>query len=149
MKINKNYEITDNDIRYKDKDVVATIKITAGDFKDTVFNFGEINFAEEENPDGTYSIGFNYDIIDEEHKALQGNSDFEALLGEILNDLLRTSLEEAEKRYKNEHRKKDYEIGILWNDKDLKIKWPIKKPILSNKDSKNISFKEYCKNFIF
>ncbi len=32
--------------------------------------------------------------------------------------------------------------------KILKIKWPIKKPILSDKDSKNISFKEYCKNFI-
>ena len=46
------------------------------------------------------------------------------------------------------YRQKDYEIGILWNDKDLKIKWPIEKPILSDKDSKNISFKEYCKNFI-
>ena len=46
------------------------------------------------------------------------------------------------------YRQKDYEIGILWNDEDLKIKWPIKKPILSDKDSKNISFKEYCKNFI-
>ena len=41
------------------------------------------------------------------------------------------------------YRQKDYEIGILWNDKELKIKWPIKKPILSDKDSKNISFKEY------
>jgi len=46
------------------------------------------------------------------------------------------------------YRQKDSEIGILWNDKDLKIKWPIKEPILSDKDSKNISFKEYCKNFI-
>ena len=46
------------------------------------------------------------------------------------------------------YRQKDYEIGILWNDKDLKINWPIKKPILSDKDFKNISFKEYCKNFI-
>jgi dTDP-4-dehydrorhamnose 3,5-epimerase len=46
------------------------------------------------------------------------------------------------------YRQKDYEIGILWNDKDLKVKWPIKKPILSDKDSINISFKEYCKNFI-
>ena len=46
------------------------------------------------------------------------------------------------------YRQKNYEIGILWNDKDLKIKWPIKKPILSDKDSKNISFKEYCKNLI-
>jgi dTDP-4-dehydrorhamnose 3,5-epimerase len=46
------------------------------------------------------------------------------------------------------YRKKNNEIGILWNDKDLRIKWPIKKPILSDKDSKNISFEEYCKNFI-
>ena len=102
MKINETYEITQSDIRYKDKDVVATIKITAGDFKDAVFHFGEISFAEEENPDGTYSIGFNYDIISEEHKALQGNNAFESQLGEILNDLLRHALDEAEKRYKNE-----------------------------------------------
>ena len=47
------------------------------------------------------------------------------------------------------YRQKDYEIGILWNDKDLKIKWPIKKPLLSNKDFKNISFLEYCKKFIY
>ena len=102
MKIEETYVITESDIRYKDKDVVATIRITAGDFKDTVFHFGEITFAEEENPDGTYSIGFNYDIISEEHKALQGSKNFEAHLGEILNDLLRHSLDEAEKRYKNE-----------------------------------------------
>ena len=104
MKINETYEITQSDIRYKDKDVVATIRITAGDFKDAVFHFGEISFAEEENPDGTYSIGFNYDIISEEHKALQGTENFEAYLGEILNDLLRHSLEEAERKYK-------YELG--------------------------------------
>ena len=46
------------------------------------------------------------------------------------------------------YRSKRHEIGINWSDKALKIKWPIKKPILSIKDSKNISFKEYCKNFI-
>ena len=112
MKIEETYEIAESDIRYKDKDVVATIKITAGDFKDTVFHFGEINFAEDENPDGTYSIGFNYDIISEEHKALQGNNAFESQLGEILNDLLRHALDEAEKRYKNELGTKDTQTPI-------------------------------------
>ena len=112
MKIEDTYVITESDIRYKDKDVVATIKITQGDFKDTVFHFGEINFADEENPDGTYSIGFNYDIISEEHKALQGNNAFEAHLGEILNDLLRHALDEAEKRYKNELGTKDTQTSI-------------------------------------
>ena len=40
------------------------------------------------------------------------------------------------------YRNKQSEIGILWNDKDLKIKWPTKKPIVSNKDKENFSFKK-------
>lgn len=112
MKINEDYEITERDIKYKNKDVVASIKIKAGEFKDVEFHFGEINFAEEENADETYSIGFNYDIMSEEHKMLQGNEAFEIHLGEILNDLLRISLDEAEKRYKNELGTKDTQTSF-------------------------------------
>ena len=39
------------------------------------------------------------------------------------------------------------ETGIIWNDKDLKIKWPSKKIVISDKDKKNISFKD-LKNLI-
>ena len=46
------------------------------------------------------------------------------------------------------YREEIYETGISWNDKDLNINWPTKNPIISNKDSKNFSFKEYCKIFI-
>ena len=41
------------------------------------------------------------------------------------------------------YRSKKSEIGILWNDKTLKIKWPIKKPIISSKDKNNITFEKY------
>ena len=41
------------------------------------------------------------------------------------------------------YRHKDSETGILWNDKTLKIKWPNKKPIVSDKDQKNITFEEF------
>ena len=41
------------------------------------------------------------------------------------------------------YRSKRHEIGIHWNDKNIKIKWPIGKPILSAKDKSNISFKKY------
>ena len=37
------------------------------------------------------------------------------------------------------------ERGIVWNDKDLKIKWPNKKPIVSDKDKKLPGLKEYLK----
>ena len=41
------------------------------------------------------------------------------------------------------YRSKKNEIGILWNDKTLKIKWPIKKLIISSKDKNNITFEKY------
>ena len=44
-----------------------------------------------------------------------------------------------------QYRDKKLEKGILWDDKDLNIKWPIKKPIISNNDKSNITFKEYIK----
>ena len=38
------------------------------------------------------------------------------------------------------YRNKKSEITIKWNDKDLKIKWPTKRPILSKKDKQGIPF---------
>ena len=43
------------------------------------------------------------------------------------------------------YRNKKSETGIKWNDKNLKINWNIKKPILSNKDAKNKSLNEVIK----
>jgi len=40
------------------------------------------------------------------------------------------------------------EVCIKYNDEDLKIKWPTKKPIISKKDRKNISFQNYKKKFL-
>ena len=45
------------------------------------------------------------------------------------------------------YRDKNSERGIFWNDPKLKIKWPIKKPILSIKDRKNLNFKKFIKNW--
>ena len=39
-----------------------------------------------------------------------------------------------------------YERSIKWNDKDLNIKWGIKKPIISKRDARASSFKEFTKN---
>ncbi len=37
------------------------------------------------------------------------------------------------------------ETGILWKDKDLGIKWPVKKLVISKKDKINMSFKDFKK----
>ena len=44
------------------------------------------------------------------------------------------------------YRDKLSEIGIKYNDKILDIKWPIKNPIISIKDKKNISYSEFIKS---
>ena len=41
------------------------------------------------------------------------------------------------------YRSEKDEVGILWNDKSLKIKWPTTKPILSKKDKNNIPFEKF------
>ena len=40
------------------------------------------------------------------------------------------------------------EIGIMWNDPELKIHWPKKKFIISDKDKKNLSFSDYTNKFM-
>ena len=47
----------------------------------------------------------------------------------------------------NNYRSQKSEIGLLWNDKRLKINWPKKKFIISKKDKSNITFSQYLKKF--
>ncbi len=41
------------------------------------------------------------------------------------------------------------EFRITWNDPDLKIRWPVEKPLLSGKDKEGMSFAEYMVNPAF
>ena len=38
------------------------------------------------------------------------------------------------------------EVGIIWNDPDLAIPWPIQPSILSARDRASLSFADYCAN---
>ena len=40
-----------------------------------------------------------------------------------------------------------FENGILYNDKELKIKWPKKKLIISKKDKNNLKFIDFCRKY--
>ena len=40
-------------------------------------------------------------------------------------------------------RSKKNEVGILWNDKTLQVKWPVTKPILSRQDKNNVTFEQF------
>ena len=47
--------------------------------------------------------------------------------------------------YNTNYRSLKNEIGIIWNDSSLKIKWPVKNPIISKKDKNNLTFKQFLK----
>jgi len=56
--------------------------------------------------------------------------------------------EVAEFEYKcSEFYSRNDERGIIWNDPDLGIDWPVKDPIVSDKDSKNLLFRQIGQDF--
>tara|TARA_B100000900_G_scaffold380872_1_gene366891 strand:+ start:543 stop:1067 length:525 start_codon:yes stop_codon:yes gene_type:complete len=46
------------------------------------------------------------------------------------------------------YRDAKHETGIRFDDKNFKIKWPIKKPIISKKDRNNLSYDQFKKKFL-
>ena len=36
-----------------------------------------------------------------------------------------------------------HEVGLLWNDPDVNIEWPVRHPVLSEKDQRNMTLKEF------
>ncbi|MFQ5941178.1 MAG: dTDP-4-dehydrorhamnose 3,5-epimerase [Nitrososphaerales archaeon] len=43
----------------------------------------------------------------------------------------------------------EYDRGIIWNDPELGISWPVERPLISQKDSKQPTFKEADNNFVY
>ena len=83
----------------------------------------------------TFGKHFKIYLSEKENKSLLIPAGFAHGFYTLTNDVIL--------HYKcSKYRDAKSEIGILWNDKDLKINWPIKKIIVSEKDKKNISFKE-------
>ena len=46
------------------------------------------------------------------------------------------------------YRDAKHETGIRFDDKNFRIKWPIKKPIISKKDRNNLSFNQFKRKFL-
>jgi dTDP-4-dehydrorhamnose 3,5-epimerase len=57
-----------------------------------------------------------------------------------------TLTEESEVLYKVDNfYSKEHERGIIWNDPEIGIEWPTSTPILSEKDTNNMTLKEFLK----
>tara|TARA_B100000963_G_scaffold277770_1_gene246160 strand:+ start:629 stop:1159 length:531 start_codon:yes stop_codon:yes gene_type:complete len=84
----------------------------------------------------TFGKYFSIKLSDKDNKSLFIPAGFAHGVYALTNDVII--------HYKcSKYRHASSETGIIWNDKELKIKWPSKKVILSNKDKKNIIFKDF------
>ena len=106
MKYGIDFVITNKLYTYKKEHDLASIQILTGNYKDAEFTFGAIKVEENEGKN-TASISFDYTVHSD--PLLEGNENFEEVLGQIMNSLLEYSLIEAErqKQYNDEHRKEN------------------------------------------
>lgn len=87
----------DIDHDYKnDETKMAPIKIVRGRYKGVTFCFGKISIPEKENSDGTYTLNFDYDMLNAgKHDAvkLANSQAFTDTLGAILNSIILAGIE--------------------------------------------------------
>lgn len=67
----------------------SSIKITEGKFKDIIYHYGNVQFAEKENADGHLPMKFDY-VIDKNDTGVNtlDNQEFIDYIGDILIELL-------------------------------------------------------------
>jgi len=59
-----------------------------------------------------------------------------------------TLIEKTEILYKvDNYYSPAHELGLIWNDPDIKIKWPVKNPTLSDKDKSNLTFQQFINDY--
>lgn len=59
-----------------------------------------------------------------------------------------TVTDECEVHYKvDNYYAPDHEGGIIWNDADVGIDWPVDSPVLSDKDSNNMTIRQFIEKY--
>lgn len=59
-----------------------------------------------------------------------------------------TLTDESEVVYKvDNYYSKENECGLIWNDQDVNIEWPVASPVLSDKDRKNMTLQDFVEKY--
>ena len=68
----------------KEGDDFTSIKLLQPPYKGVIFKYGKVGFSENENPDGTRSMKFDYDILFNPHETDLDNKEFIDYIGDML-----------------------------------------------------------------
>lgn len=106
--MNEDYEVSEKTYSYKGKDDLFAVLLKHKPFDGIVYTYGTIDVADEENPDGSFSISFDYDIREGKDRVTEENKlEFEKHISDVLESVIIHSLELSEERYNNEVRNQD------------------------------------------
>ena len=71
----------------------SSIKLTEGKFKDIIYHYGKVGFAENENPDGKLPMKFDYVVDRNPNNVDLEDNKFIDFIGDILVELLAEKVE--------------------------------------------------------
>ena len=77
-------------------DDFSCIKLLQPPYKGVIFKYGKVGFGEKENPDGTRSMKFDYDILFNPHETDLDNKEFIDYIGDMLIEFLDEKLKKGE-----------------------------------------------------
>jgi len=80
----------------KEGDDFTSIKLLQPPYKGVIFKYGKVRFSENENPDGTRSMKFDYDILFNPHETDLDNKEFIDYIGDMLIEFLDEKLKKGE-----------------------------------------------------
>ena len=80
----------------KEGDDFTSIKLLQPPYKGVIFKYGKVGFGKDENPDGTKSMKFDYDILFNPHETDLDNKEFIDYIGDMLIEFLDEKLKKGE-----------------------------------------------------
>jgi len=80
----------------REGDDFSCIKLLQPPYKGVIFKYGKVGFGEDENPDGTRSMKFDYDILFNPHEMDLDNKEFIDYIGDMLVEFLDEKLKKGE-----------------------------------------------------
>ena len=80
----------------REGDAFSCIKLLQPPYKGVIFKYGKVGFSENENPDGTRSMKFDYDILFNPHETDLDNKEFIDYIGDMLIEFLDEKLKKGE-----------------------------------------------------
>ena len=79
----------------EDEGTTIHLKLTSGEYKDTVYQYGKVQT--EESPDGSLYLKFVYNIVETpfDKEALEKSDNFKNYIGDVLVNIMSQNLEKG------------------------------------------------------